>query len=180
MERHGGQYLRNSQSDKKMSFRIESADEKTLNIIRELSLRIWPVAYAHILQREQIDYMLDQMYSQTSLKNQLNSEHKFFVAYYNNQAIGFASLSPVNEHTIKLQKLYVLTEFHGKGFGLKLLDHIVKVAREHGSSKLILNVNRYNKAIDFYERNGFIKTETVDINIGNGFFMNDYVMEKEL
>jgi len=38
-------------------------------------------------------------------------------------------------------------------------------------------VNRYNKAKDFYEKAGFIIKETADIEIGGGFFMNDYVME---
>jgi hypothetical protein len=41
-------------------------------------------------------------------------------------------------------------------------------------------VNRYNKAKDFYEKAGFKIIETVDIEIGNGFYMNDYVMELPL
>jgi ribosomal protein S18 acetylase RimI-like enzyme len=68
----------------------------------------------------------------------------------------------------------------GKGTGRFLLDYILKEIKQQGAVSLQLQVNRYNKAKDFYEKLGFTVIEEADFDIGNGFFMNDYVMEKKL
>jgi ribosomal protein S18 acetylase RimI-like enzyme len=69
---------------------------------------------------------------------------------------------------------------HGKGFGTKLLDNIVEEIKPSGATTLLLNVNRHNRAKSFYERYGFKVVGEEDISIGEGYFMNDYVMEKTI
>jgi ribosomal protein S18 acetylase RimI-like enzyme len=49
-----------------------------------------------------------------------------------------------------------------------------------GASILELNVNRSNNAVTFYQKFGFTTTSEVDLPIGEGYFMNDYVMQKSL
>jgi ribosomal protein S18 acetylase RimI-like enzyme len=102
------------------------------------------------------------------------------IAYNNNEAVGFTSISIASNGISKLHKLYVVNELQGTGLGRLLLNKAIEYAILNKAYCMILNVNRYNKAIGFYTKAGFKIKETVDIDIGNGFFMNDYVMEMRL
>ncbi len=94
--------------------------------------------------------------------------------------MGFASFSHAGEKIYKLEKLYVLPDVQKTGAGKKLLETVETVAKSMGAEKLILNVNRKNKAKTFYEKNGFTVISEEDIDIGNGYSMNDYVMSLTL
>jgi len=156
---------------------------KDIPLIRELTFKIWPETYGAILSQEQIDYMLEMMYSPSSLEKQmLEQDHRFVIADENNQPVGFASYSrkDIDNNTYKLHKIYVLPGIQGKGVGKKLIDHIIQSMLPSGAKTIELNVNRHNTAKKFYEKQGFKITRTEDIAIGNGYFMNDYVMEKNL
>jgi GNAT superfamily N-acetyltransferase len=80
----------------------------------------------------------------------------------------------------RLHKLYVIPTAQGKGAGKFLLIEVERLAKENQSKVISLNVNRFNSAYDFYLKNGYRKTQEIDISIGEGFLMEDYVMEKEL
>lgn len=152
-------------------------------LIRELTFAIWPQTYGAILTKDQIDYMLEMMYSPASLEKQmLQLQHHFIIAYEEEQPVGFAScsLKENNNNAWRLHKIYVLTSMQGKGTGKKIIDHIIQMIKPTGAKTLELNVNRHNPAKTFYEKLGFKVIKTEDIDIGNGFFMNDFVMEKKL
>lgn len=156
---------------------------KDIPLIRELTFKIWPETYGAILSREQIDYMLEMMYSPASLEQQmLEQGHRFIIAYEYSQPLGFASYAHKenNSAAYKLHKIYVLPDLQGKGVGKKLIDHIIQSILPADAKTLELNVNRHNTAKTFYEKQGFEIVRTEDIAIGNGYFMNDYVMEKKL
>ena len=158
---------------------LKKAKEKDLNIIRELAYQIWPSTYHAYLSQEQIDYMLDKMYNQTILIQQLKNGHVFIIAQETKRDIGFAEFSVLNpkEQIYKLHKLYVLPQLQGKGAGTLLVNEAVNLVKKKGATAIQLNVNRNNKAKDFYEKLGFKIKEIIDLDVGNGFFMNDYVME---
>lgn len=160
---------------------IRLADTDDISTIGYLAQQIWPVAYKEILSPEQLEYMLKLMYSPEALKEQMNMQHRFLIAELAGNPVGFASYSSINdEGAYRLHKLYVLPEFHGKGLGTALLDFITEEIISHGATTLRLNMNRNNKAKNFYERTGFLIIKEEDIDIGNNYFMNDYVMEKRL
>lgn len=162
---------------------LRKADTKDIPIIRALTFAIWPQTYGHILTKGQLDYMLEMMYSPASLEQQmLKQQHNFIIAYEDEQPVGFASYSTKDNNTTayKLHKIYVLTSMQGKGTGKKILDYIIHAIQPAGAQTLELNVNRYNPAKKFYEKMGFTVLKTEDIDIGNGYFMNDYVMGKKL
>lgn len=161
---------------------LRKAKEDDIPIIADLAERTWPQTYGDYLSDEQIRYMLDKMYNKGELLGQMRKGHIFLIATEESQDVGFAGFSLVNpeEYTYKLHKLYVLPEMHGKGVGKILMNEVVDIARKNDGRTLQLNVNRNNKAKDFYERAGFKIKETVNLEIGNGFYMNDYVMEKVL
>jgi len=158
---------------------IRKADVDDVNAIGFLAHQIWPVAYEEILSVEQLHYMLGMLYSPRSLQQQmLKDGQRFFIAEIDLHEIGFASFSKINEGKYKLHKLYVLPKYQGKAIGKALLDVVLEEIKKEGAQQLFLNVNRHNKAIQFYERLGFVIKNEEDIDIGNGYFMNDYVMEK--
>ncbi len=147
-------------------------------LIRSISERTWPSTYGHIISQAQIDFMLDWMYSESSLAAQFEKGHQFFIAYTNGEAIGFCSVSneagPSNE--FKLNKLYVLPSAQGSGAGKALLEKAIEVAKTASAGSLYLQVNKHNNAYHFYIKNGFTKEAEFKFDIGNGFYMDDYVM----
>lgn len=158
---------------------LRKGKEEDMQIVSELAERIWPQTYSDYISKEQLRFMLDQMYNQGELLSQLQKGYQFLIAEEDSEDVGFActSLTDAETQTYKLHKLYVLPEMHGKGVGKILINEAVNLAVRKGGKSLQLNVNRNNKAKDFYLKLGFKIKETVDVNIGNGFFMNDYVME---
>ena len=161
---------------------IRKGKEEDMPIISDLAEQIWPQTYKDYINEEQLRYMLDLMYNKGELLSQLQQGYIFLIAEEGSKDVGFAcsSLVDVETQTYKLHKLYVLPEMHGKGVGKILINEIKNLAERNGGKFLQLNVNRNNKAKDFYLKGGFKIKETVDVNIGNGFFMNDYVMELEI
>lgn len=158
---------------------IRPADLDDINTIGFLAQQIWPATYGEILSAEQLKYMLKLIYSPKALRSQMVDEHQqFLMVEQADEPIGFASWGAAQSPGIyKLHKLYVLPRRQGKGLGRTLLQFIFEAIRPKGASKLRLNVNRYNKARQFYERMGFTVIGEEDIDIGHGFFMNDYIME---
>ena len=161
--------------------------------IRSVSERTWPSTYGHIISQEQIDFMLDWMYSDVSLAEQFAKGHQFYIAGIHKEdgligEVGFCSVSKEdvekeqaknedpNNSSHKLNKLYVLPTAHGTGAGKALLNKAIEVAKLEGSTSLFLQVNKHNNAYTFYLKNGFVKEQEFKFDIGNGFFMDDYVM----
>lgn len=161
------------------SLSIRPADLDDINTIGFLAQQIWPDTYGKILPAEQLKYMLALFYSPASLRRQMVDEHhRFVLVEQGEEPLGFASWSATAEPGVyKLHKIYFLPGQQGKGLGRAVLQFIFGDIRPEGGKTLRLNVNRFNKARQFYERMGFTVTGEEDLLIGNGYFMNDYVME---
>jgi len=169
---------------------ISVATQEQLPVIRDLAFKIWPQTYGTILSNDQFDYMMEMMYSIESLEKQIETK-PFLLVEDERKYIGFASyelhfkdenqkkepnLKQVHIKT-KIHKLYVLSEMQGKGIGKSLVNYIKTIAVQAQNTSLILTVNRFNKAKDFYLKQGFSITEEKQFQIGNGYIMDDYVME---
>ncbi|MEW5676239.1 GNAT family N-acetyltransferase [Flavobacterium enshiense] len=161
---------------------ILHADKSQLHIIRDLAYKIWPDAYGEILSEAQLDYMLENFYAIPALEAQLDNHHVFLLAENQGVFYGFASyeINCKNSGKTKLHKIYVSSESQGKGVGKLLLSEVEKAAKKAGNTHLFLNVNRYNIAQEFYKHNGFEIVHEEDIDIGLGYLMEDYVMEKTI
>ena len=160
-----------------MEIRLASAQE--LPILEDLARQIWPDTYAHIISHEQIDFMLDWMYSTSALQTQMNEGHEFYILSAQSKDIGFIALEPTyyqNQASLKINKLYVLAAFQGKGAGHLLLQKAVESAQVAGIDQLFLQVNKANSAVQFYLKKGFVIVEEAVFDIGNGFVMDDYIM----
>jgi len=158
---------------------LRKAKEQDIEVIRDIASATWPTTYLDIIGQQQIDYMLDKMYSRAELLKQLMEGHTFLIAEEGQNELGFAGYSIVDheERIYKLHKLYVLPSAHGKGTGKLLINEVFNQVKNAGASALQLNVNKHNKAKDFYLKGGFTIKESVNLDIGGGYFMDDYVME---
>lgn len=166
--------------DNDLIIREASTDE--ISVIGFIAQQVWPVAYRQILSSNQLDYMLQLFYSPDSLREQMVVKgHHFLLAELEEEAVGFASFSDTeSEGVYKIHKLYVLPGYQHKGIGKALIDAIATEVRTNQGTALRLNVNRNNTATLFYDKNGFSVVGQEDINIGQGYFMNDFIMEKKI
>lgn len=165
-----------------MTITLQKADVNLVGSIQQLARKIWPATFKEILTEEQIDYMLEMMYNEEVLKNQISNGHIFFIAREGDKELGFIGMQVdyPEDKVLKVHKIYVLPETQGQGIGKLLMNQAKHFAFENSCHCINLNVNRYNKAVDFYLKYGFEITKEEDINIGNGYFMNDFVMELKL
>ena len=159
---------------------ILPANPSHIALIRQIAYDTWPATYGHILSESQLAYMLDWMYSPDMLRQQMMDQgHCFLVAMEDDVCYGFVSyeLNSKKPGTTKIHKLYILPQSQGKGVGSKLVYAVATAALENNNDTVILNVNRENRATGFYQRIGFGIAATEDIDIGQGFLMQDYIME---
>ncbi len=149
--------------------------------ISALAREIWQASYPGIITQEQIDFMLEQRYGHERLHDDLEDPHKWLdQAFSEGRRIGFA-FSEIYKGEFKLDKLYIHPDVQRCGVGGQLIGHVAERARKLGYPAVILQVNKRNeKAIGSYKKYGFaVRTSTVD-DIGGGFVMDDFVMEKKL
>ena len=168
---------------------IREATPDDTEIIRTIAEKTWWAAYSPILEKEQIAFMLDEIYSTRKVASQLSHNTQTYLLLVEpatgpggkDKPVAFAAYSPREEdpEIYKLHKLYCLPETQGKGYGKILINAVIQKTLEAGKHTLDLNVNRYNKAKSFYEKMGFAVLYEEDIPIGP-YWMNDFVMRKEL
>ncbi|MCC8424607.1 GNAT family N-acetyltransferase [Mucilaginibacter sp. UR6-11] len=163
-------------------YTIREATVNDVETIRQLAHEIWWPTYSPILEPGQITFMLAEIYSRQKLTTQIQQGiQTFLLLLEDGVPVAFAAYSPREDDPdiYKLHKIYCLPSTQGKGYGKILLNTVTVKVVEAGKKILELNVNRYNKAKAFYEKLGFNAIYEEDVPIGP-YWMNDYVMRKEL
>ena len=133
-------------------FSVHVAGPGSIGRIRSIAHATWPISYAEILSPEQVEYMLELMYSETAIRQQMERGHTFLV----------------------------LPEAQRNGVGTLLLEAVHSAVKKYGGETIDLNVNKFNPAKRFYERAGYTILREEVLDIGNGFVMDDHVMRKRL
>ncbi|UWX59075.1 GNAT family N-acetyltransferase [Chryseobacterium oranimense] len=161
--------------------KLTEVTEKDIPLIRDLARRSWESAYVGIISQEQIEYMLNKMYSDEEISNQLqNPDYHYYLIFdeNNNSFEGFMGYENNYEAgTTKLHRIYLVPESKGKGFGKEALIFLKDKVSESGNKRIILNVNKENSAKKFYESQGYKVYDEVVLDIGGNFVMDDYLME---
>ena len=148
-----------------------------------LARETWLAHYSTIITTAQIEYMLGGRFTAANLERYLDSPDRWmFVLRQNGKAVGYCSYARSDEPgELKLEQLYLLPSLHGQGLGRLMLDHVEADALRLGSEVLMLQVNKQNSvAINVYRRAHFTVRKEVVVDIGNGFVMDDFIMEKRL
>ena len=97
---------------------IRNANVHDISTVERLAREIWPGTYGEILSQEQLDYMLDLIYDQALLRDQmLNQQHTFLMAELDGEPVAFAVFSTVEPGVCKLHKIYVHQKTQGNGIG---------------------------------------------------------------
>lgn len=162
---------------------LRKATPADIPVIRDIAEKTWPVSYSGIISPAQIRYMLDLMYSHEKIEAAiLDPDQSFWLAETTQKTLGFCSIQHRNPGPVftRIHKLYILPDTQGLGIGQILMNQAESEARKAGSNSLHLNVNKYNKALGFYQKLGFqIDSEEI-LEIGNGYVMDDYILIKVL
>ncbi|MFM2135680.1 MAG: hypothetical protein RL021_1080 [Bacteroidota bacterium] len=159
---------------------IRQLSRSELQIVHDLAHEIWPLVYSKMISSEQMTFMLKWMYGLENLTAKFDQGSLFYTYQSDGLNIGYLHLEPVDAQLVKIQKVYVHPDHHGNGIGRDLLLFSEVTARQTGHNTLELQVNRGNPAVKFYQRVGFSIVDEQDFDIGNGYFMNDYVMRKKV
>lgn len=167
---------------------ITKAGPDDLQTIHDMAQVVFRHTYREILSPEQMEYMMDWMYSLENLKKQFEEGHVYYIAHSYGKPCGYLSMQregvdPEGVEVFHLQKIYLLPPFQGGGMGRRLFDQAITHVRESKRSpkaRIELNVNRSNPAVGFYKHLGLNILRQGDFHIGEGFYMNDYIMGIEL
>lgn len=162
---------------------IRKATVEDIPLINKLAWEVFPATYQSILTREQIEYMMEWMYSYENLHRQMENEgHVFFLACDADEALGYVSVRQETDDLFHLEKIYIKPCCQKMHLGKKLFERAISAIKEvHPEPcRMELNVNRQNPALGFYEHLGMEKVREGDFPIGDGFYMNDYIMGMNL
>lgn len=171
-----------------MKLFIRKAGTEDLQTIHDMAEIVFRHTYSSILSGEQMDYMMEWMYSLPNLNGQLEQGHVYYLAFLDGRPCGYVSIQHEGHDQdgtgiYHLHKIYVMPSDQGHGIGQELFNSAVEYVREHASgcsARIELNVNRNNPSLGFYLRNGMHVARQGDFHIGNGFYMNDYIMALDL
>jgi ribosomal protein S18 acetylase RimI-like enzyme len=163
-------------------YAIKNVTIDEIPVVQSIAEKTWWPTYSKILEEKQIRYMLDAIYATDTLARQIEDGSQEFILLIDERGPqGFASfgVKPGDETVYKLNKIYVLPQNHGRGYGKLLVAEVKKRLTERGIKILDLNVNRFNPAKEFYEKLGFKIVKEEDVPIGP-YWMNDFVMRLEM
>jgi diamine N-acetyltransferase len=162
---------------------LRPLEERDFEAAAALARTIWLAHYTELITPEQIDYMLGARFAAANLRTYLDADERWMEVLEVDHALaGYCSYAFTDTAgEMKLEQLYLLPRLHGRGIGAWMLAQVEGRSFERGARTLILQVNKGNaKAIKLYRRAGYGVREEVVVDIGGGFVMDDYVMEKRL
>lgn len=175
--RHAQEFYDRSTSDIEIISAHSIADIK---IVSQLAHQIWHEHFTDIIGKKQVNYMLDKFQSEKAIKQQIAEGYQYYIINQGKAPLGYTAIV-IEENQLMISKLYTLKKIRGKSIGKALLNFIESQAEENEVSELWLTVNKNNRStINWYKRQGFQIKEAAQFDIGNGFIMDDYIMDKKL
>lgn len=161
-----------------MKTQLFLATEKDIPTIQSLAHAIWQEHYPSIIGQEQVDYMLNKLYSNAALQAQMQDGQSFYLVKHDADICGFIAVSMLQKNHYFIHKFYISTQLHNRGIGSQAFVALRKLFEPE--SQFSLQVNRQNhKPINFYFKHGFIIERVADFDIGDGYFMNDFIMVRK-
>jgi ribosomal protein S18 acetylase RimI-like enzyme len=162
-------------------FVIRKAAPDDAPALARLAREIWTQHYTPLIGPEQVEYMLDKFQSAEYIQSQLGEGYVYYMAYADGEAAGYCAIRPDEAGEIFLSKIYVKKEFRGMGLARAFIDGFLEEFREGNYKKIRLTVNKGNAdSIAAYKRLGFEIVYSVVSDIGEGYVMDDYIMERKL
>ena len=158
-------------------YREKSELEELVVVIRE----IWREFYTQLIGAAQVEYMLDKFQSVDAITRQIaEEEYHYYGVICDGELAGYYAVKPLDDDRVFLSKFYLAAKFRGRGLGRQMLQHLIDAAHAVGAKSVWLTVNKYNSTVEIYRQLGFEITKEIVTDIGNGFVMDDYMMEKKI
>lgn len=162
-----------------MSLTFRTASPTDIPLLRELAGRIWRICYPGVITPDQIEYMLGWMYSEETIASELSKGVLWEIALLDDAPAGYLALTFHGVRSAELNKLYLLPDLHGQGLGQAMIARAVTQVAARGGAELRLRVNKGNaRALRSYARAGFQVVESLTVEIGGGFVMDDFVLSR--
>lgn len=159
---------------------MEKKKVETQNDIQALYpvvVEIWQEWFTPIIGAKQVDFMLHNYQSEKNIADEIKSGVHYFALIQENEIIGYTAYEIKNE-VIYISKLYIKKQFRGQGLMRHIFDWYDSLSKALNFRQQ-LRVNRDNaQSVAIYEHRGFKIVATKDDEIGQGFIMNDYILEK--
>lgn len=160
---------------------IPATTDTQLHQISALAETIWHEYFAAILEKEQIVYMLDKFQSFPALKEQTANGYEYYQLWNKEEFCGYCGIHPGTDHRLFLSKLYLKKEARGQHLASKAFDFLKNYCHEQDLNAIWLTCNKHNdNSLGVYRHFGFQTIDTQEADIGNGFIMDDYIMEYRL
>lgn len=154
--------------------------EQDINTLCTIADGIWHEYFTPIIGLAQVEYMVDKFQSVPAVTEQLKNGYEYYFMMLEGEPIGYTGIHP-EDGTLFLSKLYLKKEHRGKGYARQAMNFLEALTKERGLSKIWLTVNRYNdNTIAAYKAMGLTVAREQKADIGNGFYMDDFVMEKNI
>ena len=161
-----------------MNIEIMVLDKQNIERLVALAKPIWEVHYTPIIGEKQVAYMLDKFQNEQAVESQMNEGYQYFEVYLDEQLMGYFSIQLRNEFSLFISKFYLAKQARGKKLGSAMLEYIYNLAKKRECKTIDLTVNKYNPAYDVYLKLGFNNIGSVEMDIGNGYIMDDFLMQK--
>ena len=147
-------------------------------VIESLAKQIWTSHYTPIIGSAQVDYMLTKFQSQSAIADDIGGGYVYTLAYSDGAPCGYSAIKL--DQGVFLSKFYVLQTHRGRGIGKALMDNIADFANRHNQSRIWLTCNKHNPSLSVYKKMNFTIIDKIVTDIGGGYVMDDYVLEKAL
>jgi GNAT superfamily N-acetyltransferase len=149
-----------------------------ITCVAQLARDIWPEHYPGIISQAQIDYMLASFQSESAITAQLQDGYEYFLVSQAGSWLGYCSVRTELElRRLFVSKLYLLKAVRGQGMGRATMNFLARLAALRGLATLWLTVNKHNSALQAYLHMGWVVTNEVVTDIGNGYVMDDYQLQ---
>ncbi|MEY3716177.1 MAG: hypothetical protein RL285_52 [Bacteroidota bacterium] len=158
-----------------MNLQLVLATDENISSIQTMADQIWRDHYPEIIGMEQVEYMLGRFYSREAMLQQMRDGQQFYRVMLDGQPKGFLAIEARGEGNYFLNKLYIDTREQGRGLGQAIWQNVLLLLSDLREMRLQVNRQNY-KAINFYFKVGFVIERVADFDIGDGYFMNDFVM----
>ena len=158
--------------------KITKTDDEIL-AITQLANEIWTQHYLPIIGQDQVDYMLLKYQSYEAISRQIKDGYIYYLAFNKEIPCGYCSIK--EDNGIFLSKFYVRDSFRGRGIGRAMIKTIEDYGRDKALGRIWLTCNKNNsRTLSIYNKLGFSIIDSIVTDIGNGFVMDDYMLEKQI
>ena len=145
--------------------------------LAKLADEIWHQHFTPIIGEAQVNYMVDKFQSAPALADQIRDGYEYFMLFYDDVFSGYTGVHEENG-SLFLSKLYIHERARGKHISTAAFQHLVDLCKDRSLDKIWLTCNKHNThTLSVYEHLGFVTTKSQVTNIGNGFVMDDYILE---